>query len=130
MKLFILILLTAFLLNPCIAQTMDDNYYSSVASRFQKYIADKGNFDKFIASLEEAGLPAQIKTIPVTHEQAHSFMKAIVGKQITWDVEKGFSKAKAYALPVQMKVIPIAQEQAQFLLQSIKDAQTALGFIG
>ena len=127
MKLFILILLTTFLLNPCVAQTISDNYSSGIASHFQKY-AVNGNFDKLIiASLGEAGLPAQIKTIPVTQEQAQWFAEAIMDNQIAWGVEKDFSTTTAYAMPVQMKVIPIAQGQAQFLLQSIREAQTAFG---
>ena len=69
MKLFILILLTAFLFNPCIAQTMDD-----------------------IASLNETGLPTQIKTTPVTRKQAQLFVRTIKGKQIAWDLKKVFLK--------------------------------------
>ena len=102
MKLFILILLTAFLFNPCIAQTMDD-----------------------IASLNETGLPTQTKITPVARKQVQLFARAIKGKQIAWDFEKGFSKAKPYTIPVQIKVIPIAQGQTQFLLQSMRDVQTA-----
>ena len=102
MKLFILILLTAFLFNPCIAQTMDD-----------------------IASLKETGSPTQIQITPVIHKQAQLFVRTIKGKQTAWDFEKGFSKVKPYTIPVQIKVIPIAQGQAQVLLQSIRNAQTA-----
>ena len=102
MKLFILILLTAFLFNPCIAQTMDD-----------------------IASLKETGLSTQIQITPVIHKQAQLFVRTIKGKQTARDFEKGFSKVKPYTIPVQIKVIPIAQGQAQVLLQSIRDTQTA-----
>ncbi len=88
MKLFILILLTAFLFNPCTAQAMNSNHYSSFPSSFQKYSASGGNFDKIVIVLWRKNYtdPVQVKIIPITDEQVQSFLQSIEGSRTTWDI--------------------------------------------
>ena len=100
MKSFILSLLTVILIEPCLAQMEGHNYYSNNVFYFQNLV--NGNFDEVLTSLEEAGFPVQIKTVPITNEQSHFLMEAI-GTQLVWseihkDYSTGLVKDKMYVI--------------------------------
>ena len=81
MRNFILTLFTAILIEPCFAQMVGHNYHSGTAFYFQN-MADR-NFDKVTTLLEEAGMSVQIKTVPISNEQA-SLLMGVIEKQSAW----------------------------------------------
>ena len=128
MKSFVLILLSVFLFSPCIAQAMDEDYYSGIASSVHKYIAAYGNFGDFVVSLkEDYDLPVQVKTIPITEEQVQWFseLETVRNNQPISDFERGFyqiAKSPGFA---QIRDISSDKGQVQFA-PLIRDNQFVL----
>ena len=120
MKIFILIVLNAFLFTPCIAQTIGDNYYPRAFFSFQNYEDDK--FTVFFKGTESH---VQISPILLDEKLTLSFAEAT--NKGEWG-KTALSEGTAYAVPVQMKVFSMTQEQAQAFLQSTWEAQKVLGF--
>ena len=99
MKSFILFLLTVILIEPCLAQMAGNN--SGVAFNFQNLNNERFE-EKFIASFEKDDLPFQIKTIPMTNEQARLIVEAIGNESALPNIKKDyfneFIKGRVYVV--------------------------------